>query len=373
MTNEIQILPAGTDELKNAIYRLRYEIYIDELKKFRDIANNEQQLFSEPEDTQSRMIYASENNKVIATSRCTLGSDNPLPPRMIDQYSLNLFLNELPQAAIAIIEHTLIARDFRSIDLFFTLYANWMHLCNELRVQLVFTSCNPQMLNWFQGLGFRTYSKTNVHQQRGDFLIPLVLVVEDIHFLQHIHSPLLEFLHDFENDNHIPNCLDKIIAEGSAVKSYELTSPTRYWGEVYNSLNKVAGLHIAAFDDFNAGEMAACLAKSNIITCQAGDHLVVKNSKSENLFVVLEGTLEVRDGDTVIAVFTPGDVFGEMAFLLKQARSKDIYAVTNGTKVLSLNETMLQQLIRTEPAIAAKLLMNIAKMLCLRILKTTTI
>ena len=34
------------------------------------------------------------------------------------------------------------------------------------------------------------------------------------------------------------------------------------------------------------------------------------------MFVVLDGTLEVRDGDRLLRVLGPGDVLGEIAFLV---------------------------------------------------------
>jgi CRP-like cAMP-binding protein len=69
------------------------------------------------------------------------------------------------------------------------------------------------------------------------------------------------------------------------------------------------------------------------------------------MFVVLEGTLEVRVGDELIRVFSPGDVFGEMAFLLERPRSADVYAATDG-RVLSLSEGTLRKAIGSDPAIA---------------------
>ena len=95
----------------------------------------------------------------------------------------------------------------------------------------------------------------------------------------------------------------------------------------------------------------------------------MKGGVVRNLFVVLDGTVEVRDGETPLAVFGPGDVFGEMAFLLERPRSQDVYAATDGVRVLSLSEATLRQMIKRDPAIAAHLLLNISKMLCLRILK----
>ena len=116
-------------------------------------------------------------------------------------------------------------------------------------------------------------------------------------------------------------------------------------------------------------EAARALDKSNIIECRAGDRLLKKGGVARNLFVVLDGTVEVRDGETPLAVFGPGDVFGEMAFLLERPRSQDVYAVTDGVRVLSLSEATLRQMIKSDPSVAAHLLLNISKMLCLRLLK----
>jgi CRP-like cAMP-binding protein len=60
-----------------------------------------------------------------------------------------------------------------------------------------------------------------------------------------------------------------------------------------------------------------------------------------------------------------------MAFLLQQPRSMDVYAATDGVRVLSLSEGMLRQMIDSDAQAAAKLLLNISKMLCLRLLRRT--
>ena len=50
----------------------------------------------------------------------------------------------------------------------------------------------------------------------------------------------------------------------------------------------------------------ADVGKSNIIECQAGDRVLKKGGVARNMFVVLEGNLEVRDEGTLIRVFSPG-------------------------------------------------------------------
>ncbi len=65
-----------------------------------------------------------------------------------------------------------------------------------------------------------------------------------------------------------------------------------------------------------------------------------------------------------------GDVFGEIAFLLDQPRFSDVYAATDA-RILSLSEGTIRKLTESDPAIAAQLLLNISKILCLRLLRGT--
>ncbi len=63
-----------------------------------------------------------------------------------------------------------------------------------------------------------------------------------------------------------------------------------------------------------------------------------------------------------------GDVFGETAFLPGAPRSTDVYAVGEGARVLSLSESQIRTVIDSDPETAARPLLNIAKMLCVRLL-----
>ncbi|HVO27771.1 MAG TPA: cyclic nucleotide-binding domain-containing protein [Candidatus Margulisiibacteriota bacterium] len=369
MPSDLHIALAETEEEKRAVYRFRYRIYVEEMGKYRSVSDHTQRLFSEPEDARSRIFYATENGEVVATARSTWGGDAPLPQRMIEQYQLGPFLAEVPESAIAVGERGMVVPRLRGTDLFLRLIGASLRFANEHRIQLCFGDCEPHLLNLYLGLGQRTYSKKNVNSAEAGYLIPIVFVPEDVAYLRRINSPLLEYVKDFGSDARIPPCVERLTGAGTAVMSRRLVGSADYWGEVHGALSQIEGTHPTALDGLTDEEAVRCLDKSNIIECRVGDRLLKKGGVARNLFVVLDGTVEVRDGDTPLAVFGPGDVFGEMAFLLERPRSQDVYAATDGVRVLSLSEATLRQLIKNDPASAAHLLLNIAKMLCLRILK----
>ena len=69
-------------------------------------------------------------------------------------------------------------------------------------------------------------------------------------------------------------------------------------------------------------------------------------------------------------MLTAGDAFGEMAFLLERPRSFDVDAATDDTRILSLSEGALRTMIAEDATIAAKLLLNLSKMLCVKLIRT---
>ena len=365
----MHILIAETEEERRAVYRLRYDVYVEEMGRYQSVADHAQRMLYEDCDAQSRISYAVVDGEVVATARLTWGGDGPLPQRMIDQYGLAPFLADLPAAAIAVGERAMVRPHLRGTDLLLKLMGTGMKFANDNRIQLVFGDCEPHLLNLYLGLGQRTYSKTNVNSAEAGYLIPLVLVLEDMVHLRQLNSPLLEYVRDFGDDARVPDCIQRVLAEGSAVVSRMHQTSASYWSEVNGALSELGANRISALDGFSEDEAARCLEKSTIIECQNGDRVLKQGGVARNLFVVLDGTLEVRDGDTVRGVLEAGDVFGEMAFLLERPRSRDVYAVSDGVRILSLSEAKLREMIKSDPAIAAQLLLNISKMLCLRILK----
>jgi hypothetical protein len=360
---------AETKDERDAVYRLRYDVYVEEMGRYQAVADHERRMLYEDVDEQSRIAYAELDGEIVATARITWGGDGPIPQRMVDQYQLAPFLAELPQAAIAVGERAMVRPHLRGSDVLLRMMGNGMQFANENRIQLVFGDCEPHLLNLYLGLGQRTYAKTNVNSAEAGYLIPIVTVIEDYEYFKQLNSPLLPYLRDFGADARIPACIRRALAEGSAVKSRLHESSASYWTAVHSALSELESRRISALDGFTEEEAARCLEKSTIIDCRAGDRVLKKGGVARNLFVVLDGTLEVRDEDGIHAVLSKGDVFGEMAFLLERPRTRDVYAAADGTRILSLSEAQLKKLTDTDPAIAAHLLLNISKMLCLRLLK----
>ena len=358
---------AKSEEEKEAVYRFRYEIYVAEMGRYRAIADHERRSFSEPEDETARIFYAAEGGEVVATSRMSWGGDAPFSERLIDHYMLEPFLAEASPEIMAVGERGMVKPDLRGSPIFTELGMKTLEFINENRIQLIFGACEPHLLSRYVSQGSRTFSKKNINSAEAGYLIPIVVVVEDIEYLRRIRSPRASFITDRGADARIPDCVDRLITNSGNVMSERLVGPDAYLDEVQDVLGDLVENRFSVLDGLDEEEAERVLGKSNIIDCNAGDRVIKKGGVARNMFVVLDGHFEVREGDSLIRVFSPGDIFGEMAFLLEQPRNADVYAATNG-RILSLSEGTLRESITSDSEVAAQVLLNVAKILCVRVL-----
>ncbi len=93
------------------------------------------------------------------------------------------------------------------------------------------------------------------------------------------------------------------------------------------------------------------------------DVIVKRDSPGDALFIIVTGKVKVSyiedDNETIIAVLSPGDFFGELSIIDGEGRSADVSAVEE-TEVLLLSADDFSQCIHTMPAIAFSLLKEIA-------------
>jgi len=361
---------ALSDEEKKAVYQFRYDVYVEEMGRYRSTADHANRLLVEPEDESARVFYACEDGRVVGTGRFNWGGDARISARQIEQYSLQSFLEELPEDAIAVAERGMVAKHLRGTDLFQRMGEEFRSFVSEQRIQLIFGACEPHLLSLYLGNGQRTYSKRNINSAESGYLIPLVIVAEDVEYFRSIGSPEADSIRDFGDDARIPDCVERLISNSGRVVSQRLTAPRAYWGEVQGALSELAESRLSALDGLSEAETVRCLGRSAIIECSAGDRVLKKGGVARNMFVVLDGTLEVKDGDELVRVLGPGDILGEMAFLLERPRTMDVYAATDDVRVLSLSESTLREMIESDPGFSAHLLLNISKILCMRLLKS---
>ncbi len=115
-----------------------------------------------------------------------------------------------------------------------------------------------------------------------------------------------------------------------------------------------------------ADARAAQLQK-NVKFYITGEVIFEEGSQGDLMFVILEGEVEIlktaqAGSAKVLSTLGKGEFFGEMALIDDHARSASAVAKTD-SKLLCMNESVLDTYIMTNPEFAAKMIRNLAKRL----------
>ena len=98
-----------------------------------------------------------------------------------------------------------------------------------------------------------------------------------------------------------------------------------------------------------------------------GDVIFEEGSSGRELFVVIEGKIEIAKissaGKTVIVTLGKGEFFGEMAVIDGSSRSATAIAAAPNTRVMRINHARFVYLVSQQPAFALMIMDALAKRL----------
>jgi len=89
--------------------------------------------------------------------------------------------------------------------------------------------------------------------------------------------------------------------------------------------------------------------------CEAGEIIFREFDMGAEMYVVLEGQVELRIGDKVVDTMGPGEPFGEMALIDQAPRTATAIAMTD-CKLAVISEKRFLFMVQTTPHFAQRLM-----------------
>jgi len=362
---DVQVRFARTEDELAAIYRLRYATYVEELHLYTSQADHTRRWLADAEDAAAHQLYAEVEGQVVGTLRLHLGGTGAIPASLATRFELERFSPQVPVEKLCVVGRFMVRRDMRGTAVPYRLIQESIRFQLEQGLELTVCDCQPHLLNLYTSLGFRPYLGTYDHPEFG-VMVPLVLVLRDVEHLEWMGSPLRALLPMDAPISDVASRIGPLLESARGVLSQEATDPDQYWREVHGLLSHSRP---TVFAGLSEPELRAVLSSSHVIECAPGDYLIRKGQMARTVFVVLSGSLEVRDGERVVARTAQGEVLGEVAFLLSTPRISDVCATGAGARVLCLSEKSLRGLIDSNSRAAALLLLNLSRALALKLVQ----
>ena len=128
---------------------------------------------------------------------------------------------------------------------------------------------------------------------------------------------------------------------------------------------------VPIFENLTPKELKDLARLTHERSYKANEPVFKKLAPGEGMYVILKGTVEIKDPDsnTTFATLGSGDFFGELALLDEEPRSAMAVA-TEASELVGFFRTDLLTLMKRGPELGNKILLNLSRVLGERLRRT---
>ena len=137
-----------------------------------------------------------------------------------------------------------------------------------------------------------------------------------------------------------------------------------------NPVRKILG-QIPIFENLSDQELSEVVRLTHERIYKNDEFVFKKLAPAEGMYVILDGSVEIKDADsdTIFALLDTGDFFGELALLDEEPRSASAIS-TKSSRLIGFFRTDLLTLMKKNPVLGNKILLNLSRVLGERLRKT---
>ena len=183
MSISIRIAQSSAD--LQAVYRLRYNVYVEEKGYYQKYADSVQKTIHEPEDDCAIIFIALDNTTVVGTIRLQINPDDF--GYYIDLFHMKKYIPFYP-SQISITGKFVIHPKYRLTGVALQLAITAFKYGFENGVRVDFMCCYKEMIPFVKRFGYRQFHPDNIHPEYG--LVSPMALVNDPEYLSTIKSPI---------------------------------------------------------------------------------------------------------------------------------------------------------------------------------------
>lgn len=360
----VQIRPIESAAELDAVARLRYQVYVNELGRRPEGCDDELQRLVDPEDVFSIVLAAYDQDKVVGTFRITPVDQLEKNSSWRELYENRKFPVEPRQQFI--FSRMIVTNDYRGRGLASEFFRAAFDSIRQAGGELAFLHCPSHLVSLYEVMGFRRYAAGFVHEEAG-FRIPMVMITGDWAHFEAVKSPLLMQVMQYPPNVSLGDWFEQAFPAHSKPGSVRVLAVDDFLRQFDERLMDMG---IPLLDDLDGEEKQQLFLAAEQIASGPGDILLNKGDGGSSMYLILEGAVEVssnkRGQRRVLTTLGAGQLFGEAAFLMKTPRSADVTAVADSL-LLSISNQAFDELSETSPGVALKVLRNLSRTLCLRL------
>lgn len=338
-----------TEELE-AVQRLRYQVHVVEgkQKNHPEADHRTKRICSKVDELpETRIYYVGTPEKTKATMRLRCWQPGQIPPVLQRTYSMDLLP---PLQDLVVCETTgMVARKTSrgSLSVLGMLAHSIYDTIQETGASVACATCRPGLLRGYKQLGYRSYGGELIETRAGDTLLPVLCLLE-VEQLRRARSPLLPIFERLKREGHIPPAdilekLERLLSERHAMELEQQAIAEEIEGSLTQNVQ-------SRLSEFLPGDLFQRLISHGVaIDVEANVEVVHQGDNDQDLYIVLDGSLDVHVNGDYRATLVQGDTFGEVAILRSDGRRMASVKTTSPSRLLVVQHKTLARLEKQSP------------------------
>lgn len=367
-----EICIATTQAEREAIYRFRYSVYVDEMGKSLSYADEVRKMLYDELDQSAEHFMGLVGGQVVACARLNKASDVAAGDELRQLYRLDEWAG-FPSETVSLSSRLMVARPWRGSAVLGSLLLELYRYSRERGIRFNFLNCAPSLLDLYEQMGYRRYADGFIDADVG-YRIPMVFMAEDAVYMKLVHSPFYRLARKLPSSQDDSHWFERQFPEHAIHVNRRLIDADQFWDMLETNLHEDPKSRISLLGGLSDADAQQFLSSCTLMLCKAGDTIIRPGDVGDEMFVVLEGAVEVWGGSdqkpVSLAMLGPGQVFGEIAFVSRVPRTAKVVAV-NDVKLLILTQGFLRKALKNMPQIVAPVLLNLSVVLCDRLKAST--
>lgn len=356
---------ATTAAEKKEIYAFRYRVYVEEMSRKLQSAENEEGVLYDEMDDWSYLVYVKAGSQIVGTARVNIGEIEKFPPDLISQLALDRFqkfYEGKENRKFALSTKVVVAPNYRNSQVLYLVIAKAYELYCEHRVQFSFGGCNIYLLRLYEEVGLRRFGRSFVDPGYG-LITPIVWLVDDIAHMKRLHSPFYRLARKRQEINkQVVDWFFNEFPEASNVINSRLITEEELWRALSARLGNSPGKVMPLLQGLSETEAMKFLHECGIVAqCHAGDCITASGDPSNEMNILLSGELRISNAGSDANRIRPGQHFGSIGLVDPAINTHNIIATTK-TDILVLSRICFPKFRHRYAAIANQVLANLSNM-----------
>jgi GNAT superfamily N-acetyltransferase len=186
--SDLTVMLADTPTLKREVYRFRYKIYIEQMKRRQIYADHGARLVEEPMDASARNYIAFKGDAPVGIIRANM-ADDPAMAYYRKLYRIDA-LGVRDVAKVQITTKLMVRPDLRNTAIGPRMIQHYADQAYRLGVEADLIDCNKPLMPFFERMGYFSYCGWVFHKEYGT-VRPMIFAVDTVDYMDTIHSILV--------------------------------------------------------------------------------------------------------------------------------------------------------------------------------------